>query len=440
MNIINELMPTFEKVQRVVYSFEENGKYGLLVRKRFGASEPFDLSDGVPFQTITPAIWDEICVKAVRMDETGPLYLMFKFFVRKGSFWYVMSDYGTLLKNLCFSHIETSVMDDGRNFFGIENTPEISKISPDVIVEKDGKKGVLTSGGSLLVPMEYDSIERCPSPIDNESYRENYIVQKNNLYGMYDAEGELLIPIEYEKIDFVETGLLLRATYVVRKNGKLGTLNAKDGKIVVPSKWDGIEYIMLYNYMHERPRGCLFKVFSNQKCGIYDQRDLIIPPVWDEIVAQRTQKLFDPNCFHVRDGNMWGVYSRWGKCICEAKWDEIGPFINGIARVRSGSNIAYMNTCGEIFEADTPINSSIPEQLQSVRLPNGAESSTKDAQRTSDNYMTYDGNSYSVKLDEDDMPWFFLRENEDHNALVTSPELATQLYKRYREVVRSDSI
>lgn len=439
MNIMNELTPFIYREGYAIYRFEENGGFGLVSMKRSEDPACHTLASEADIDIITPAIWDEIRVKAHRLDdeENGPLYLTYSFFVRKRKLWHVLSESGHIAKELCFSRIEVSALDDGRNFYGIEKTPEMEKISPDIIVEKNCKKGVLTSGMFLLVPIEYDSIQRCYCPVFRISFGTNYIVQKNNQYGVYDFDGRLYIPIEYDKISFYESRTSFRCIYDVWKSGKMGVLNAQNGEVVVPIKWDRIEHIILYKYRYMIARGCLYKVFCNQKYGIHDQCGMLIPPVWDEIVTMRAGSFFDPNCFNVRKDSLWGCYDRWGKCICEAKWDEIGPFINGVARVCSRNSIAYMDTHGEIIE-NTIIDGDIPEQLQSIFLPNCTDSCGEKEHGMTDDYMVYDGNYYTVKLDEDDIPWFFRCEKDAHHALVTSLELATKLYEWYREMVSDD--
>lgn len=60
-----------------------------------------------------------------------------------------------------------------------------------VRVIKDGKEGVYSLTGKLLVPAEYDSIR---------TYKDLFFVRKDNKIGLYDDNGRLILPAQYYEV------------------------------------------------------------------------------------------------------------------------------------------------------------------------------------------------------------------------------------------------
>lgn len=77
-----------------------------------------------------------------------------------------------------------------------------------LLVETKGKKGVLETNGTILLPMEYDQIEVVSKDL--------MIVYKNGLAGLINAAGNTLFPIQYQQIQLDWSGqkVLAKELYV----------------------------------------------------------------------------------------------------------------------------------------------------------------------------------------------------------------------------------
>lgn len=94
--------------------------------------------------------------------------------------------------------------------------------------QRQGKYGAVDSKGKILIPFEFDYVsgERYPNGC---YYVEENTTNGRALGGLYKPGSGLIFPCIYESIYYTDNPNL----YKVRKNGKLGVLDA-DGKIVVP--------------------------------------------------------------------------------------------------------------------------------------------------------------------------------------------------------------
>ena len=101
------------------------------------------------------------------------------------------------------------------------------------IFEKNGKSGIMTSDGKIIVPAEYDKIT-APFPIQTADV---LIVVNKDFYGVIDRAGRKIFPIEYEYINHFYDG-----EAIASKNGKYMVLE-KSGKIRFVSKYP-IEYLI----------------------------------------------------------------------------------------------------------------------------------------------------------------------------------------------------
>lgn len=87
-----------------------------------------------------------------------------------------------------------------------------------------GKAGIITPEGRIIIPFEYDWILR-------RRKLGLVKVRKNNKYGVMDEQGNLLIPIEYDLLNlYGDKGLEEMA---VKKNGKCFFINNKQERVKI---------------------------------------------------------------------------------------------------------------------------------------------------------------------------------------------------------------
>lgn len=117
----------------------------------------------------------------------------------------------------------------------------LSGIEKSVIVEKDGKKGLVsTSMGEVIIPVEYQEITSLTN-----SYEDGYIIKNDeNKLGIISPDKTTTLESKYDEIRNV-TG---NNYYVVAENGTLEVVNKK-GEVILNSGFETIEEINADNFI-----------------------------------------------------------------------------------------------------------------------------------------------------------------------------------------------
>lgn len=120
-------------------------------------------------------------------------------------------------------------------------------------IKKKGKWGLLDSSLEFIVPCIYDRIL--------EKHGNYIVVESDGKFGVIDIKGNVIISVENEKIIFYKEGKVL-----IQKNELCGCVDCNTGDMVIPFMFDYIETI----------KNNLFKVFKGTKVGLYNDRGEII--------------------------------------------------------------------------------------------------------------------------------------------------------------------
>jgi hypothetical protein len=96
-----------------------------------------------------------------------------------------------------------------------------------ILVEKDGKDGVLSLKGEEIFPCVYDFIEH--------GYDKQFIVKQKGKFGVINEKKEIIIPMNYDEISNSFT-----AAYQVTKKDKVGIISAT-GALILPIEYDELE-------------------------------------------------------------------------------------------------------------------------------------------------------------------------------------------------------
>jgi hypothetical protein len=133
----------------------------------------------------------------------------------------------------------------------------------EILVEKDGKYGVIGSDGSLKIKIEYDSIMGDEYYTEKYGYGETgYIVGKKGdsgfVYGYLNNYGEEVLNTEYESISRVLKYDDSNFYLIVMNNGKKGVY--KNDKEIIEQKYQTLNYNENSN---------IFVVKRNSKYGIF---------------------------------------------------------------------------------------------------------------------------------------------------------------------------
>jgi len=139
-----------------------------------------------------------------------------------------------------------------------------------IVIEKDGKEGVMDLDGTVLVPPIFDKVAYTYSRI-HVNANKPVVVVNNGKFGIVraDGTGEMLLPCEH---DFIQLTDLLHF-FLVIDNGKIMFVSLL-GKQLTPQTVDAVR-----DELNE-----VFVLASGDKLGLYDfNNDLFIQPSYDNI-------------------------------------------------------------------------------------------------------------------------------------------------------------
>jgi len=112
-----------------------------------------------------------------------------------------------------------------------DNIYALSGIEKNIIIEKEGKKGLVnTSMGEVIVEPEYSEITTL-----TETYENGYIVSRDGKYGVISADAKIVFEPVYEEIKNVTSD----GYYAVVENGKVKLINS-EGETKLQSGFDEI--------------------------------------------------------------------------------------------------------------------------------------------------------------------------------------------------------
>lgn len=199
----------------------------------------------------------------------------------------------------------------------------------EILVQKDGKQGVINSKGVELVKNNYDSIIG-DGHYNQVDYKDaGYIVGIKNdekyLYGYLSNQGKEILPNEYDEIVRMNQIEGENIYLLTTKNGKKGIL--KNGKILLENIYQQIEYDETIE---------LFKVKENDLYGIKDlEGKTILSSEYKDIsykgiyisATTKTNKIVN--------------YDRFGKELSENKYKKVIATGNENYFITVGQNNLY---------------------------------------------------------------------------------------------------
>lgn len=179
-----------------------------------------------------------------------------------------------------------------------------------LVVQKEGKVGLINSDGAIIFPPENDAI------VNFESYG-YYSTRKGNLYGIYFIESKKTTEIEFDNITKDGLGFVMAT-----KNKKRGVFNLK-GELIVPFEYDDDFIAQL--------TGIGFRVSKDKKRGIIDVKgNILVPTIYDDVNTFYENGFTD--FFKVESDKKSGIVNRKGETIIPVEFDGIGEE-NGMFKV-----------------------------------------------------------------------------------------------------------
>ena len=225
------------------------------------------------------------------------------------------------------------------------------------IVEKNGKYGVVSEKGAVILPLKYSEIN---------SNKNGYTVTLNEKMGLFNSEGKEIIPISYRWIytDKIDDNIPI----VAKLNGKEGYINTKNEWVIPPTYRDafafrqgvaivkkGRNYMCINlkgeaviqdfdNYVIE-PSDNTYIVGVRKECKymVYDLNGNLLD-TYDGFINNWS----DDAIFAVKKGGKWGYIDGYGKVIIPLEYEEVGDFSEGLAAVRKDNKWGYINPKNEV--------------------------------------------------------------------------------------------
>jgi|LGOV01.1.fsa_nt_gb hypothetical protein len=263
----------------------------------------------------------------------------------------IYDNMGDLFINETFDEIDFKLLSSIKTL--VMNTDveiDESNIYFSLIVNKDGKYGVLDQEGNLTLPIIYDDIEthyissetlrvklddlwgiatrnnEMLLPIQYSSIRDEVIVTNNSKFGIIDLNGEIVVEPIYENISKKYVSEFLEYWHYVTLDDKIGMLNS-EYKITIPINYD---VVVVYK--------SILIVSENGKYGVIDfSLNTLIDFTYSEIFSVNTSPL-NPNEFtlSVEKNGKKGVIDLEENIILPIEYDNFELFDNVIIVEQDG--------------------------------------------------------------------------------------------------------
>ncbi len=231
------------------------------------------------------------------------------------------------------------------------------------IVKKNGKYGVVSEKGAVILPLKYNKIN---------SNKNGYTVKLNEKAGLFNSEGKEIIPISYhwvytDKIDdnipivaelndnnagYINTKneWVIPPTYQYAFDFQQGVARVKKGRNYMYINLKGEPVIqdfdnyVIQNYVIE-PSDNTYIVGVRKECNymVYDLNGNLLD-TYDGFINNWSGNAI----FGVKKGGKWGYIDGYGKVIVPFEYEEVNNFSEGLASVRKDGKWGYINPKNEI--------------------------------------------------------------------------------------------
>lgn len=158
-----------------------------------------------------------------------------------------------------------------------------------------------------------------------------------------DDQGKKVLDVSsYEAVHGFTEGLA-----AVMKNGKLGFID-KSGKLVIPCR-----YTVSLNGFRKDYKRQFFKFINGVTAvKIAPNKGWNVINKQGKMILKRNYqylRVITPTQILAKLNNKWGILSLEGKALIPIQYDKAKPFRNGIALVRKGRRLFYVNKEGEEY-------------------------------------------------------------------------------------------
>jgi hypothetical protein len=216
------------------------------------------------------------------------------------------------------------------------------------------KWGLVHESGKVITPAKFDvTYVENPSRkvIFYHQYFYNGLAQAkiNGKYGFIDETGKFAIPPKFESVESFSFDSKITA---VKVGSKWGAID-RQGKIIISPRFES-------SFQFDRRFGSLAMFKDKNKYGFIDRQGKVVMPAQiDEIKSEDfanrpgADNFYDslPNegLVKARIGKKWGYVNTQGKIQIPMQFDEVVDFQYGVAEVKLGARIIYIDRQGKVL-------------------------------------------------------------------------------------------
>jgi hypothetical protein len=181
-----------------------------------------------------------------------------------------------------------------------------------IVIQRGGKSGIFSlKDKKIILPVDYQSIMPITVVLNNLN-KEYFIINKNNLFGVIDEELKQVMPSQYVKFS-----PFYKSLFVAQQQGKgVGVVDI-NGKIIIPFKYQNLEYTG-----DVKGTMSLYSVVLDGKFGIIDEKDNILIPCNFESIKLNNIKNEEWLFFAKKNGKT-GILNSKGGWIVQPQYDDI---------------------------------------------------------------------------------------------------------------------
>lgn len=218
--------------------------------------------------------------------------------------------------------------------FGFLSYPTFSEAKFSII-EKDHKKGLVNEKGEVVIPAEHDDLgwsKGIPVVIENVIG-----FKRNGKWGLLNTKNQKIIDSEYVDLyPFQENTLICSRVYFGSSSPQFGLINTK-GKLLIEFKYNHIEKYDARLIVRKNERNKI-------RYGLMNQEGEVFIPFEYKRINPLGQSLFavskDLFSYEVFDGN--------GKKLINEKYDSVGTFQDGYARIYKNGMQGVIDPAGKV--------------------------------------------------------------------------------------------
>ena len=199
-------------------------------------------------------------------------------------------------------------------YSGIETFYE-KKYAAFLKVYQEDKVALFDKKGKQITPFQYTNIL---------SFYDMFIAYNGNKMGLLSTSGSIVLPVEYDKI--VPTKTKDKKLLLLQKNNRYSFLGF-DGKLLTTEDFLSVQYIMdgdLILHPYSKSGNYLLKVESTQnKFGLFDEgkQQLVVPCEYDQILQKI--EINQDAYLVVRKGKKTGIINQNNKVIIPFEYHSI---------------------------------------------------------------------------------------------------------------------